>query len=176
MIKPYSKSCSGYQDQGNYIDWVQDYSFLLRGGRVFLGFCGWSRATIGCCFSSMFFASLSLWAKNSRKMEAKKDTSFFYAYGAYTDRRGGRAAQEIAQPKKADALNSWDHLPFSGLFSFPSSCAWKHPGCRSRQEWKQVLSQRRPWNCLHRFAVAGLELAQTPWCWSSWPVQRSWRP
>ena len=39
-------------------------------------------------------------------MEAKKDTSFFYAYGAYTDRRGGRAVQEIAQPKKADALNS----------------------------------------------------------------------
>ncbi len=38
-------------------------------------------------------------------MEAKKDTSVFYAYGAYTDRRGGRAAQEIAQPKKADALN-----------------------------------------------------------------------
>ena len=26
--------------------------------------------------------------------------------GAYTDRRGGRAAQEIAQLKKADALNS----------------------------------------------------------------------
>ncbi|ADZ07626.1 hypothetical protein LAC30SC_07570 [Lactobacillus amylovorus] len=26
--------------------------------------------------------------------------------GTYTDRRGGRAAQEIAQLKKADALNS----------------------------------------------------------------------